>query len=119
MNHASHIPHSAFRIPHSQSGRLTIARLHNTYRVPRPYATPAALHGQLDAIAEKHLPTACSRLLSQALDPDDSSVWLFRRLHIELTVDAGALDAKQLAHRWGSCMAMAILRAMARGAEGD
>jgi hypothetical protein len=98
---------------------VTIERLHSIYLVPQQHPAPEDLRWRLDAVMGNRLASVCGQLLAQALHADDPSIWLIRRLDVDLALDAGAVDDELLARAWGRRMATAIVRAIARGADGD
>lgn len=101
------------------TGRVTIDRLNSLYLFSKEHPAPDALRGRLDAVMRDRLSAACGRVLSEALDATDPSVWLIRRLDIDLTLDAGAANDDRIAQAWGNCLATGIVRMLARGADGD
>lgn len=100
------------------SNRLSIRRLNATYLVPRDLEAPEAARRRLDEVVTRRLADDCARLLSRALDPHDDSVWLIRRLDIELALDLGAADDDLIARAWAQRTAVSLARALAAGPDG-
>src|SRR3712207_4810509 len=100
------------------SNRLSIRRLNATYLVPRDLDAPEAARRRLDEVVTRRLADDCARLLSGALDPRDDSVWLIRRLDIELALDLGAADDDLIARAWARRAAVSLARAIAAGPDG-
>lgn len=97
----------------SDEPRLTVERLRVTYLVAREHPDPEGLRVRLDAAAHDRLPEICARLISQGLPAQDPSVWLIRKLNVDLTLDAGAFNDDQIARAWGRQVATGIARTVA------
>jgi hypothetical protein len=102
-----------------EGSRVTIDRMNGLYLVSRQHPDPTKLRQRLDKVMRDQLAPACGRFLAQALDPGDPSVWLIRRLDVDLALDVGAVDDAALARIWARQIATATVRAMAYGADGD
>jgi len=98
-------------------GTLTVAHHRGSYLVPWDHPRPEELRRRLDRVAEGRLPELCARLLAAACDGGDDSVWLVRRLEVDLTADLGAVDDETLARAWSGRLARALARTLARGAD--
>lgn len=92
--------------------RTTLAHLCCEYLIPASHPEPAALGARLDSLAHDYLPGVCSSLLAHMLDSDDASIWLIRRLDVEVHLNVGSLDMATLAELWGRQIVRAILRAL-------
>jgi hypothetical protein len=101
------------------SAQLSIQRLNATYLVPRELPDAGAARSRLDQAMRLRLAAMCSRLLAQVLDETDTSVWLIRRLDLELALDVGGTDEDLLTHVWASRIAASLARAIARGPDGQ
>ena len=103
----------------SSESRLTIERLQSVYLVPWEHPSPEKMRGRFDAVLRGPFASACRQILSSALDADDPSVWLIRRLDIDLAFDAEAVTDDLLAHCWAQRIAFSLTRIIARGADGE
>ncbi len=99
--------------------QLVIGRLTSVYLVSQGHPAPDRLRSQLDQTMRTRLPDACARWLASALDPADPSVWLIRRLELDLALDAGGLDDETIARAWSRGIATAVVRAIERGPDGQ
>ena len=97
---------------------LTIDRLTGAYEVPRALPDPVAARRRLDGVMGDRLPAACGRFLAPTLERDDPSVWLIRRLEVELAVDLGAADDETLSRAWAGRIAARVGRVLAAGPDG-
>ena len=104
--------------PGRDGSRVTIERLRCTYLVAHEHPAPDSVRGRLDA-AMRQLPAVCGQLLDPLLDTGDPSVWLIRRLDLDLTLEAGLLDDDRLAHLWGTRIVAALAGALAGRADGE
>jgi hypothetical protein len=90
--------------------------MRNVYLAPRDHPSPDTLRSRLDEAALRDVPAASGAALERALDPEDGSLWFIRRLQIDFTADAGS---PRLGAFWGERIAREVLRAMARGENGE
>jgi len=78
------------------SNRLHIRRFHAQYLVPRDHPAPQRLKVRLDdAVARHLLGQTLSHALANFFSEEDESVWLIRRLELNLAVNA-AWEREQL-----------------------
>jgi len=70
------------------SGHLTIRRIRSEYRVARDTADPLRIRDACDAALRQHLPPVLRSAFGRWCDGDDESVWLVRRLDIDLAIGA-------------------------------
>jgi hypothetical protein len=101
------------------SAQLSIQRLNATYLVPRDLPDAGAARSRLDQAMRRRLAGMCSQLLAQVLDEGDTSVWLIRRLDLDLALDVGGTDEDLLTRVWASRIAASLARAIARGPDGQ
>jgi len=97
---------------------LEIGRMNTTYLVPRAHPAPEEVRSELDRAAGMETGLACERALSAMLDPGDPSIWLIRKLRVNLLMDPGG-GWDRAAEFWGERIADSIMRTIARGADGD
>jgi len=101
------------------NNRVHIAALRNRYLVPADHPAPDDVRSRLDDTARSQLRDACATVFDRILDPRDRSVWLIRRLELDLAVDAGIAAPDHLARFWGQHIAAKLARTIARGPDGD
>lgn len=97
---------------------LTIGRLSNVYVVPASHPAPEQVRARLDDMVRTRLASECGHWLGSALDESDESVWLIRKLDLDLVMDAGAASLDLLARHYARQLAERLLRTVAAGADG-
>lgn len=102
-----------------RTATLTIDRWTNTYRVPSDHPDPEDLRARLDRLVAAQVVDACRRCLAPTVDESDSSVWLIRRVDIDLILDASSLAADRTGAAWGEQLAVEIRRILDAGPSGD
>jgi hypothetical protein len=79
---------------------MKIGRMNSTYVVPQDDEFPRATRERFDAVAARLLPEAIARALNAAAAaPGDESIWIFRRLRLDVDLDPGC-DDDVLANVW-------------------
>ncbi|HEX8492155.1 MAG TPA: hypothetical protein VF658_04885 [Pyrinomonadaceae bacterium] len=103
------------------SAQLSIQRLNALYLVPRelPEADAGAARSVLDAVMRRRLAEMCGQLMTHVLSENDPSVWLIRRLDLDLALDVGVVDEERLSRAWASRIAASLARVIARGPDGE
>jgi hypothetical protein len=101
------------------SAQLSIQRLNATYLIPRELPDAGAARSRLDQAMRLRLAGMCRQLLAQVLDEGDTSVWLIRRLDLDLALDVGGGDEDLLTRAWAGRIAASLARAIARGPDGQ
>ena len=96
----------------SADGRMTFARVETTYFVPRDRVFE--LRGRGEA-AVAHLGTALEDVLAPIVPADDPSVWVIRRLDVDLAFAAELEDVRALAQVWASEITRSLLRSLRDG----
>jgi len=81
--------------------RLRVARFNATYFIARDHPAPDRLKGKLDDTVLKDLPDALNTAMSRFLSSADESVWLIRRLDVNLDINAG-WNREILANSWAN-----------------
>ncbi|HSF43579.1 MAG TPA: hypothetical protein VLT87_27545 [Thermoanaerobaculia bacterium] len=99
--------------------RLTVERMDALYRLPAGHPQPAAARHRLDRLVAAELPRLLSSLLAPALPAGDPSLWLIRRLDVDLSCDLAAADDARLARAWAGEVGSALMRTLARGPDGE
>src|SRR5581483_6629197 len=97
---------------------LHVRRLRADYLIPADHPSPETVKARLDAIGERELAQALAAqplLQSTSTDP---SVWLIRRLALDLDVDLG-LEADGVARRWASEVARSLITLLDAGDDGE
>lgn len=104
------------------SSTLTIARLNSRYTIPHEHPHPERVRMRLDDAVHQEGTAVISHLLERSLDEQDPSIWLIRRLNLEMIVNVGAsggLSRDELGRMWGQQATASLLRAIARGPDGQ
>ena len=101
------------------SGTLAIQRLNCAYLTPVDQPDPERLRRRIDDVVRSRLAPLFARALAQTLDAGDESVWLIRRLEVDLAVDMGALDDHALARAWTQQIAVRLARVITSGGDGE
>jgi hypothetical protein len=101
------------------SGSVTIEQLHSVYRVSRRHPAPEEARARLDAVARSRMTERCGMALYAALAADDPSIWLIRRLELDVTLDIGGASDDALALAWAEEIARSIVRIIEGGPDGD
>ncbi|HEX2094963.1 MAG TPA: hypothetical protein VHG28_21360, partial [Longimicrobiaceae bacterium] len=99
------------------AGSLRVGRFHADYLVPAAHPEAEGVRSRLDQAARGALLRGLRRTLAPLLDTSDESVWLIRRLHVELEVGA-EWDGDRVARAWAAQIARALGRALAEGRSG-
>jgi hypothetical protein len=105
--------------PQSSDSLFTVEQLNRLYLVPRGHPSPEAVRASLDATLRDRLNAAFLQVMPAALDPADPSVWLIRRLDIDFALDTSVVADDLLARTFAGRIAQSIVRAIARGADGE
>jgi hypothetical protein len=103
----------------TSSGTLAIQRLNCAYLAPVDQPDPERLRRRIDDVVRSRLAPLFARALAQTLDAGDESVWLIRRLEVDLAVDMGALDDHALARAWTQQIAVRLARVITSGGDGE
>jgi hypothetical protein len=104
--------------PAEAASRLSVSRHEALYLVPREHPDPAAVRRRLDALVDRRLPGALAGRFGDGVDRDPT-VWLVRRLEVDLAVDLGAVDDGRLSSAWAGEVARALGRSLAQGERAD
>jgi hypothetical protein len=91
---------------------LTISRFHAAYHVPHGTPDPDLLRARLDHTVRERLPVA---IASEAGQTAGNAYYVIRRLHLNLWVDAMAMEEGAVADQWGKLVARAVVRAILYG----
>ena len=97
---------------------LRVARFRATYFVTRDHPAPERLKGRLDDALGKSLPEALAGAVARWFSDADESVWLIRRLDLDLDINA-AWDREQLAKSWAGQFARALAAGMRADGDGQ
>ena len=81
--------------------RLRVARFNATYFIARDHPAPDRLKRTLDDTVRKDLADALSTAMFRFLSPADESVWLIRRLDVNLDINA-SWNREVLANSWAN-----------------
>jgi len=74
---------------------MKIGRLNSTYLIPDGDDFPRATRERLDAVAGRLLPNALARALNAAAAArDDQSIWIFRRLRLDVDLNPDLTTAR-------------------------
>ncbi|HEY3127847.1 MAG TPA: hypothetical protein VGL91_00165 [Acidobacteriota bacterium] len=98
--------------------RLQIRHFHVRYLVSRDHPAPERLRARLDEAVTHSLTHTLSSILSRSFSDADTSVWLIRRLEIELDVNA-AWERESLTRAWAQQVALTLHRILQDGADGE
>lgn len=94
-----------------------IGRLHCRYRIASESVRP--LVGRLNEIGREALASSCARSLDRIME-NDGAVWVVRSVSVPLTLNGNAgLDDTAVAGQWADRIAVAAIREVAKGADGD
>jgi hypothetical protein len=97
---------------------VEIARFTTHYLVAADHPDPQRLRAKLDEAVVNALPRLITSLLNPLCPPTDERVWLIRRLHLDLGVNA-AWDTDQVARVWGESLTHRLSAVMRAGADGE
>lgn len=98
---------------------IAVGKFHSSYLVPHDDSFPLATRERLDSVAAKRLPVALSRTLQTiAAARDDTSIWIFRRLHFDVDLNLDHND-DALAEAWAGRLAAAVIRRIDEPEDGD
>ena len=101
------------------SNRLHIRRFHAHYLAPRYHPAPQRLKGRIDdAVAQHLLAQTLSHALANLFSETDESVWLIRRLELDLAVNA-AWDREQLTRVIAAQLARLLAGALNETGDGN
>ena len=103
----------------NDSGQIVIERWLNNFLVPHDYPSPEELRWRFDRLVNARLTDVCSHILGAFADPPDHSIWLIRRLDVNLTVDVGVASDDHIARVWAEQLASEIKRILARREQSD
>jgi hypothetical protein len=96
---------------------VEVERVHALYLVPREHEDPESVRWRLDGVLRARVADECAKLVA-GIDDADPSVWLIRRLELDLTLDAAAGD-DALAQAWAVGIVSGIARTVAGGPDGE
>lgn len=101
------------------SNRLHIRRFHAHYLAPHDHPAPQRLKGRIDdAVAQHLLAQTLSHALANLFSETDESVWLIRRLELDLAVNA-AWDREQLTRVIAAQLARMLAGALNETGDGN
>ena len=98
---------------------ITIERLNSVYLVPRDHPSPDALRACVDEMVSNKLAECCRRVMAQAIDASDPSVWFIRWLDVGFTSDVSAIHDGRFADALGTEIGKTVVATFARGADGE
>ncbi len=96
------------------ASRLQIEHLRGVYTAPPATIHPGGLRRKLDGLVERQTERV-GRLLEQQLDSSDESVWLIRKLRVELSADLANLNEARLGGAWADAVAAGVWRTVVAG----
>lgn len=96
--------------------RLHARRLRNQIELHRDHPDPEAVRARMHDTLERTLPTALAGMLQQRFAHADDSIWLIRRLEVDLTVNV-AWDPDRVARCCANSIALALTRALDGGGD--
>ena len=102
----------------TEQSRLQIRRVQAQYHVSSAHPAPERLKARLDEAVTHSLAQTLSTMCSAWFADTDPSIWLIRRLEINVDVSA-AWDRESLARAWRGQIARALSRAMQDGEDGE
>jgi hypothetical protein len=102
-----------------RASTLTIDRWSSVYSVPSDHPDPEDLRARLDRLVSAQVIDACRRRLAPLVNESDPSVWLIRRVDLDLILDASAFAADQTGCAWGEQLAVEIRQILDGGPSGD
>lgn len=102
----------------TRTQRLTIKRLHAEYLISEQQPEPARLKAQLDESISQTPTLALSAALAHHFAGQDTSVWLIRRLHIAVDVNAN-WQAEASGRAWASQIEQTLATVLDGGADGE
>ena len=73
----------------------------------------------MDRLVKTEVAQACAQWLERAIGSADPSVWLIRRLDLDLSLAVNQTSAEGTGKRWGEQLAESIYRTIDRGEEND
>ena len=88
------------------------------YWVPADHPAPETVRHRLDDVARKLLPTALESILERVFPEDDATVWMVRRMNLDLNLDL-ELDDERLASAWAARASEVLTRKLADGSDPD
>lgn len=95
---------------------IRVSRLRAVYCVPREHPSPAALKDRLDEALSKSVAAALASSAARLFGDSDESIWLVRRLDVNVDVNA-EWGREHIAATWASAMAQALARDLREGAD--
>ena len=101
-----------------ETGRLEIRRFHSRYLVSRDHPAPDRIKARLDDAVAGGLADTLSSIFSRCFSDADSSIWLIRRLDIDLDVNA-AWERDSLTRVLAQQVALTLHRVLQDGADGE
>ncbi len=102
----------------TEQSRLQIRRVQAQYLVSSAHPAPERLKARLDEAVTHSLAPTLSTMCSAWFADTDPSIWLIRRLEINVDVNA-AWDREGLARAWAEQIAHALSRVMHDGEDGE
>ena len=102
----------------TEGSRLNVGRFTAVYCVPARHPAPERLRRRLDDALEKEFAGALAACASRLFSDADESVWLVRRLDINVDLDAG-LARDQLASAWAAQLARTLTRELRADGDAD
>src|SRR5438105_7796504 len=98
------------------TNRLQIRRFRADYLVSADHPSPERLKARLDETIERRLAPSLSSAFSSWLSESDSSIWLIRRLQIDVALNA-VLERDQIAEAFTAQIGKSLGEALQEGAD--
>lgn len=100
------------------SSQLRIKRFRAQYAIASGHPSPERLRARLDEAVLKTLPGGLAAILGERFSDTDSSVWLIRRLGVDVDLNA-AWEREPLARAWGSQIVRRLTDVLQDGPDGE
>jgi len=100
------------------SSFLKVERFRAQYLVSSDHPSPERVKARLDETVTKSLAGTLSAIVSRWFSPTDSSIWLIRRLELDVDVNA-AWEWEQVARRWATQIARELAATLQAGEDGQ
>lgn len=98
--------------------RLLIRRFHAQYQISWDYLAPERIQSRLDKAVTRDLAQTLTTALAPWFSRSDASVWLIRRLEVELDVNAG-LGEELVTRTWAAQIARSAAVSVQAGSDGE
>lgn len=102
----------------SGSSYLLVRKLRAQYLVSTNHPAPERVKARLDETIAKDLPATLSVILSRWFSSSDSSIWLIKRLELEVDLNV-ARNREQVAIRWAARIARDLVATLQSGEDGQ